>query len=258
MLGTMKSRRASSESLFPHHVIGPALLVSAAAFAGCSPAASTCVAGMVISCPCAGGGMGTQRCLTEGTYGECSCPPDAGTDIDGSAPEIDAGGPDSGEPDSGEPDAGPVLRYAGRIDGATSIWATLPGAGGFVGLEAGNAACRTIGGDHVCEVRELIAAQAAGELAGVAEGATAWLHRTVALSEGGVPSEPGPGGSCNGWTYGGNATADGEYLLFVADGEFQYLIDDDTSYDGVSTDATRPDLECGGVSRSILCCFPAP
>ena len=201
----------------------------------------------------ASGGMGTQRCLPEGTYGECSCLPDAGIGVDGGAPELDAGGPDAREPD-----AGPVLRYAGRIESATSVWATLPGAGGLVGLEAGNAACRTIGGDHVCEIRELIDAQTAGELAAIPEGATAWMHRTVALSEAGVPSEPGPGGSCNGWTYGGNATADGEYLLFIAAGEFQYLVDDDTSYDGVSTDATRPDLECGGVLRSILCCFPTP
>ena len=40
----------------------------------------SCTSGMSVACSCAGGGMGTQVCGRDGTYGACECfTPDGGT-----------------------------------------------------------------------------------------------------------------------------------------------------------------------------------
>lgn len=218
--------------------------------------------GLVIECPCGGGATGTQRCLADGTFSECMC---------GAA---DAGPPDSGAPglDTGplEPDGGPVpgdagadvdshVYYAGRVDGAGPVWASLPSSGGMTGLAAGDAACRAIGGDHACDYEEVVLAAARGQLASIPAGTTAWVQRTTTVDVGGTPSPPGPGGNCNDWTYATNHIGDGEYMTFETAGVPTFHLDNDTLYDAFDPSHAIPgDLQCGGEIRSILCCFPSP
>ncbi|MFO0614862.1 MAG: hypothetical protein U0414_19900 [Polyangiaceae bacterium] len=131
----------------------------------------------------------------------------------------------------------------------------------MTGLAAGDAQCANlgVGADHVCDYEEVLKAEAQGELAAIPMGTIVWLQRTTVASVGGQPSQPGPGGRCNDWTDAGNQASDGEYATFDAPGKPTYHLDGDTIYDpaqpGLHTVAG--DLHCGGVLRSILCCFPA-
>lgn len=246
--------------------------IALASVVGCANPTSSCVPGMAIECPCSGSTRGVQICGAGGTFGACDC---------GSG---DAGGTDSGAVADGGSDAGSVqtdtgvdaatndandvdawsdpcaghVTYAGRIDGATASWGALPSAGGNSGVDAGNAACETLGADHVCEYTEVLAAQAAGELAGIPLGTTAWVHRTTTAQVGGVDSAPGPGGRCNDWTYTTNHIADGEYITFDTAGVPTYHLDNDTIFDAANPGVhTSADLPCGGASRAILCCYAA-
>jgi hypothetical protein len=76
---------------------------------------------------------------------------------------------------------------------------------------------------------------------------------------GGTASAPGPGGRCNDWKYMTNHISDGEYVTFATAGTPTFHLDNDTVFDptmpGVHT--IPGDLDCGGVTRSILCCYQA-
>jgi hypothetical protein len=50
---------------------------------------------------------------------------------------------------------------------------------GFLGIQAGDQACKDIGADHVCTYREIVDADAKGELNVLPRGLTYWLHRTT-------------------------------------------------------------------------------
>lgn len=158
--------------------------------------------------------------------------------------------------DSGEIDTytgSPI--YAGRFQDAPGNWGTLSVADGFIGFEAGNTACKSIGADHVCAYTEVLAAQSQGDFSSISQGTTAWLHRTTYEMVNGVDSPPGAGGRCNDWTADTSHVADGEYVSFDQAGVPTFHLDDDTFYDGVSTAHVQPDLlPCGGVIRDILCC----
>lgn len=180
---------------------------------------------------------------------------------------------------------------------ALSVWSSLPANAGFTGLAAGASQCQAlgVGADHVCDLTEIQAAAAAHEplLASVPQGTTAWMQRTTpvyveglsgapctaamagqtdsdpqdvcATPDGGVPctctySPPGPGGNCNGWTYQGHISGDGEYYTFDQKGVPAYHFDNDTVFN-----PSQPyvhvhvglDFACGGQQRAILCCFPS-
>jgi hypothetical protein len=190
---------------------------------------------MVIACPC-GGGQGTQRCESSGTYSACTCT-DAGTPVDAPMTASDA------------PATRPI--YAGQVPNIGSVWSSE----GMTGLAAGAGLCAGTGGDHVCDYTEVVRAASAGELAAIPMGTTAWLQRTTTVDVGGTPSPAGPGGNCNNWTFNGNHIADGEYITFDAAGVPTYHFDNDTAFDGIDTTHVTPgDLDCGTVMRAILCC----
>lgn len=235
--------------------------------AACGPSTSTCVPGMVIECPCAGGATGSQTCLASGSYGACECDGnDAGTDapVIADAPTgtdtpatVDA----PVETDAPvEMDVPAHVYYAGRIDGAGPVWGALPSAGGMTGLDAGDAACATIGADHVCDYEEVVLAASLGQLSTIPAGTTAWVQRTTTVDVGGVSSPPGPGGNCVDWTYSTNHIGDGEYAVFETAGVPTFHLDNDTIFDPSAPGVHDivGDLQCGGTIRSILCCFAAP
>lgn len=222
--------------------------------AGCPSSVSTCTPGMIIECPCGGGVTGTQRCASDGTYGDCSCGAvDAGLPTDG-GPAADAVVPVDAGPDAFE---APIV-YGGLVPNATSQWSALPTSEGQTGLEAGVRACRAIGADHPCDYEEVVLAAAYGQLAEIPMGTTAWLQRTTSVEVGGVTSEPGPGANCQGWTFVGNHVADGEYITFDVAGVPTYHFDADTYWDGIATEHTTAGLQCGGEMRAILCCNARP
>lgn len=151
--------------------------------------------------------------------------------------------------------------YAGKLDGAGSVWSELPQAMNAVGLEAGDNACKSlaVGADHVCDYEEVLLAEAQGELASIPAGTTAWVQRTTTAIVNGAPSEPGRGGNCNNWTFGGNHLADGEYATFDTTGVPTFHLDDDTIFDPnapLGEHIIAADLQCGSTVRSILCCYP--
>ncbi len=226
-------------------------LACALSLVGCPSSPPLCTPGMSIACPCAGRDDGTQRCGADGTYGECACgDTDAG-------PRVDAGGSDA--PAAGDAFVADAFTapdiYAGLVPDAPSAWARLPTAEGQMGLEAGARACRVIGGDHPCDYEEVIVAHGLGQLDAIPMGTTAWLQRTTTVDVAGVPSLPGRGGNCADWTFEGNQAADGEYITFDAAGVPTYHFDADTAYDGIDTTHITPgDLDCGGLTRAILCC----
>lgn len=66
-------------------------LLGLLALSACTETAgvNTCVPSQVVACPCTGGGVGTQTCLADGTYGTCMCPTvDAGQANDGGALDV--------------------------------------------------------------------------------------------------------------------------------------------------------------------------
>lgn len=258
---------------------------------------SGCVPGTTIECACLGGTKGIQSCKDDGKgYAACQCEgttstgsgtggatgttssSGTGTGVCGNGiiePTDNCGSPGSeffcaadcnggtGGSDAGAGGAcaGHVY-YAGKYDGAPSVWAMLPAAGGNTGLDAGNSQCKAlgVGADHVCDYDEIQAAFAAKEAAfmGIAQGTTVWVQRTTSANVNGTPSAAGPGGRCNNWTYATNHISDGEYITFDTAGTPNFHLDNDTVFDpnnpGVHTQA---DLQCGGVNRSILCCYQA-
>jgi hypothetical protein len=120
------------------------------------------------------------------------------------------------------------------------------------GVKAGNAMCLAIGADRICKHSDIVAADAAGELASLPTNVTYWLHRTTPVMD---PTQPnksckpifdaaknsddyvgntkdcstgvskycdpntlqcsiraGAGGRCNEWTFPSNHVADGEWF----------------------------------------------
>ncbi len=245
----------------------------------CTPTAAHCVTGMAIQCACSGTTQGVQTCLADGTFSTCAC-----NGTDGGTPTADAGsdagsdaavsttdgGTDAFVSTDGGTDAaldalyvGHVF-YAGMVNGVGPVWSAAPGAAGQIGLAAGNSACTAIGvgADHACDYEELRAADANNEAAfrAIAAGTTGWVQRTTHALVGGVDSAPGPGGNCDDWNYATNHIGDGEYVTFDTAGHPTYHLDNDTIFDpaagGIHT--IPGDLQCGGVTRAILCCFPLP
>jgi len=199
-----------------------------------------------------------QRCEADGTYGECTCGSEDAGPVDAPV-AVDVPGSVDAPDDAPATDA-PVLApiYAGFVAGVSSVWASAPGASGQTGLAAGDSVCQTagLGADHVCDYEEIVLAASAGELSSIAAGTSAWLQRTTTVSVGGTPSTPGSGGNCNNWTFNGNHLADGEYITFDTAGTPTYHFDPDTYFDAIDTTHAVPgDLECGGATRALFCCF---
>lgn len=263
---------------------------------GGSGGGSGCTPGVQQACACLGGTMGIQVCNDEGRgFGTCQCEmtssssSSSGTASSSSSSgstgtcgdgikqasdqcgnpasefyckadcEIDGGTGGSGG--AGGSCAGHVY-YAGMYKpvAPSSVWGGLPGAGGLTGLDAGNNQCKAlnIGADHVCDYEEVLKAQAQGELAAIPQGTTAWVHRTTVAMVNGQPSQPGPGGRCNDWTYATNHISDGEYVAFEQAGVPTFYLDNDTVYDGNAPGVhTLTGLQCGGEIRALLCCYQA-
>lgn len=165
---------------------------------------------------------------------------------------------------------------------------------GMEGIQAGQDMCAAIGGDKICSYQQVLDAEAAGELSGLAEGQEFWIHRvattvncldaTCNMSSG--VSVPGPGGRCNDWTYSTNHISDGEFAVVdsvnaapanaTKIGNVIYYMDDNTFYNpggGGGTPGGECSTEnkatghndggipgcagkCGGATpRAILCCY---
>lgn len=263
-------------------------------------AGGRCTPGETQSCACLGGTTGVQLCADDGAHYEtCQCETTTTTSGSGGSSSsssgamatcgdgviqasdhcdnpgsefhckvdcaLNVGGSGGGttttttETGSGGACAGHVY-YAGKFDGASSVWGGLTQAMGATGLDAGNNVCKSlnVGADHVCDYEEVLLAQAQGELANVPAGTTAWVQRTTVAMVNGNPSQPGPGGRCNGWTYLTNHISDGEYATFDTVGNPTFHLDNDTTFDPAQPGMyTLADLQCGGVTRSILCCYQA-
>jgi hypothetical protein len=255
-----------------------------------------CTPGKTETCACVGGTMGVQTCKDDGRgFDECQCSTTTTSSGTGGASSSSSSGSmgtcgdgqiqpsdhcdnpssefyckqdcmnattsssSSTSSSSGDPCTGHVY-YAGKFDGAPSVWANLPGAGGLTKLDAGNAQCKAlnIGADHVCDYEEVLKAQQNGELANIPKGTTAWVQRTTVAMVNGAPSDPGPGGRCNDWSYATNHLSDGEYISFDDVGVPTFHLDNDTQYTDKTADGhAGPGLDCGGVMRSILCCYTA-
>lgn len=254
-----------------------------------------CTPGQPLACACADGADGVQTCLEDGSaYGPCACndsteggtePTAPETETDASTGSDTTGGlcgngvEDPGECSMGDPaycpddcasddtttgpdcvDDGPI--YVTLTPPTVSRWEL----NAVVGFGAGQQMCRdtaaAMGAPNadmvtVCSYLQVIQAEIAGELAAVPMGTTAWIHRTTVADVMGTPSPPGIGGRCEDWTSLANDVADGEYADFLGGGMVSYVLDDDTTYDGVDTTHTQPGLlECGMQTRSILCCNP--
>lgn len=248
----------------------------------------TCTPNETKGCLCPGGGEGVQVCASDGrSYSACDCGSGGNGGSTGTSSGGDGGGNTQvgacgdGVEDQGECDVGSEnyckedckpgttmettttdpceghITFAGYVDMVASAWGSHPQANGKTGYEAGVEICKTIAADHPCDYLEVQAAYTAGELATVPQGVTAWIHRTTDEIVGGVNSPPGAGGRCNNWVYTTNHISDGEFASFDMVGTPTYHLDNDTFYDGIDTTHTiAGDLQCGGVMRAILCCYP--
>jgi len=163
--------------------------------------------------------------------------------------------------------------------GIPSVWSY----GGEKGIQAGIDMCQAVGADHVCTYAEVLAADAKGELAGIAQGTEFWVHRvTTPVSKlGGQAgmSMPGPGARCNDWEYPTNHISDGEFGVVDTGlgldnateiGNLTIFVDNDSAFTGDPAD----NHQCGGVTsatagtpgcagncgnatpKAILCCYP--
>lgn len=254
---------------------------------------STCTPNQQVSCDCPGGTKGVQVCNEDGrSFSACDCGGSTGGGGAGGGTTGGAGGGTTGLCGNGMIDPGEcetgefqcpqdcmgtggagggtttssntcegVVTFAGLYNaemGVPSAWGADPKSNGMSGYEAGIVLCGTLGADHPCTYEEVRKAEAAGELAGIPEKTTAWIHRTTPETVNGSVSQPGAGGRCNNWVYTTNHISDGEYATFDVAGVPTYHLDGDTFFDGVDTSHTiTGDLQCGGVSRAIFCCFPA-
>jgi hypothetical protein len=261
--------------------VGTALLglvVGGVAACGSSGDANGCVPGDQTACDCPGGvAKGVHVCADDGkSYGTCQCGgvgggsgssgsgqgacgdgvPQAGECTVGSefyCPQDCAGSASSGGPDGGDPCAGHVY-YAAMVPNVASVWVS----GGLTSFAAGDDMCvkLNMGADHVCDYEEVLAAEKNGELKNIPAATTAWVQRTTSAMVNGKASLPGAGGRCNDWTYSTNHISDGEYITFAAVGVPTYHLDNDTIYNMADPTHTIPgDLECGGATRNILCCY---
>jgi hypothetical protein len=244
-----------------------------------------CTPNEVQFCPCAGGGEGVQTCQGDGQgWSVCDCGDGTGgRGGDGGSGTTQTGACGDGAEDPGECDTGSEnycpqdcmgtggsggtggstntcvgkATYGGSVMGVGPDWGNHPQSNGKTGYEAGVEICKSIGADHPCEYQEVVAAELAGELAAIPQGTSAWIHRTTDAEVNGTVSVAGPGGRCNNWVYTTNHISDGEYATFDMVGIPTYHLDNDTFYDGVDiTHANPTDLQCGGMIRDILCCFP--
>lgn len=289
--------------------VAGAFLALAGGLAACGSGGNTtgCTPGATQECACLGGTKGVQSCNTDGKgFAMCQCgsaTSSGATSGSGGAPHTGASS-SSGMPTCGDGKIEPSdhcdnpssefycksdcmmattgtggmgtggacaghINYAGKFDGADSVWAELPAAGGQTGLDAGNAQCKSlgVGADHVCDYTEVQAALAAHEATFMAipKGTTAWVQRTTTVNlvgtmpvtSGGTPSLPGAGGRCNDWKYKTNHISNGEYAAFDAVGTPTFHLDHDTKFDAANPGLhnTANDQTCGGTTRSILCCF---
>lgn len=238
------------------------------------PAGQVCANGKCGPCQATSQCTQPQQCLlpqgvcTSGTGG------DSGVTITDSGPGFDACATGS---------------YAGLLPGHTSVWGTslAAAAGGKVGKAAGDNACNlTFAGSHVCTWQELKTLDTCGKLIALKNTTTnAWLHRdtpetangtTITFEDGrpagqtsaGTGAANQRGGSCDDWRYGTNHIADGEFVEFGG-GTMIARLDGDTAsddtYNGLGypsncganpcvSHAVSGKLECGGVTRAILCC----
>jgi cysteine-rich repeat protein len=136
---------------------------------------------------------------------------------------------------------------------------------GFTGIDAGNEMCKQIGADHICTHAELRKAEMhvdpmtmKNELASIAAGTSIWLHRedTDMVMVNNVMTAGGAGARCNDWKYETNHISDGEFCDLAANGVLNCSYDSDPVYDGLNPGVhVQAGLNCGGVSRSITCCF---
>jgi len=259
--------------------------------------AGSCVPGQQVVCPCPDSGQGVQVCAADGSsYGPCSCgaatesagQTESDTEVDSVSGDgtTEAGTCGNGVEDPGEcPVACPQdcmavddtmgdssttgtdscandPIFVASIPMVASRWENA----GVVGYGAGVSLCQQAATNlglplpmevSVCDYEQVLQAEAAGELAVLPVGTTAWIHRTTVAPVMAVNSAPGVGGRCVDWTYTTNHISDGEYLEMGAGGVPTYFLDGDTFYDGVDTTHTQPGmLECGSQMRSILCCNP--
>lgn len=270
-----------------------AVVVFGPACGGTGETGGSCTPNQQESCACPGDKSGVQTCNRDGTaFGICECEGASsnsgggGTGGDGGFGGGPMGACGDGIEDQGECDPGAEsycpedckpgtggtggtgggtggdpceghVTYAGLVGNVPAAWGQHPDANSKTGFEAGIAICATLGADHPCTYEEMRLAETAGELANIAQGTAAWIHRTMPEMVGGTPSAAGPGGRCNDWVYTTNHISDGEYATFDMVGIPSYHLDNDTFYDGVDTTHTiANDLQCGGQMRAILCCFP--
>lgn len=257
--------------------------------------AGSCVPGQQVACACPGGGDGIQVCNPDGSsFGPCSCGDATGDESESRGEsETDAASGDgttggtcgNGVEDPGEcPQACPqdCMGVDDTMDGSSTgadscadepiFVASVPmqpsrwESGAVIGFAAGQDLCRQAAAGvgvpmpmevTVCDYEQVLMAEAAGELAALPVGTTAWIHRTTVATVNAANSAPGTGGRCVDWTYTTNHISDGEYLEMGAGGVPTYFLDNDTFYDGVDTTHTQVGvLQCGTEMRSILCCNP--
>lgn len=259
--------------------------------------AGSCVPGQQVACACPGGADGVQVCALDGSsFGVCSCGDATGgegqtesdTEIESAsgdgttaAETCGNGVEDPGEcpaacpqdcmavddtmgasGTTGEDSCANEPIYVANVPMQPSRWES----GALIGFAGGQDLCRQAATAlgvpmpmevTVCDYEQVLQAEAAGELATLAAGTTAWIHRTTVANVLGVNSAPGTGGRCVDWTYQTNHISDGEYVEIGAGGVGTYFLDNDTFYDGVDTTHTQPGmLECGTQMRAILCCNP--
>jgi large exoprotein involved in heme utilization and adhesion len=162
--------------------------------------------------------------------------PDGGVKVDG------------GVIDAGDPCAGKTL-YRNALASRASQWAY----NNLVGMAAANAECKAQGADHFCDYEEIKAAAAKGELAGVANGTTVWVHRTTAAVVGGISNPGGGGARCDDWTYGSNHLNQGEFATINGGQPTFDLAPGDQLGVGFAPSGASA-RKCGTVVRSILCC----
>ncbi|MDI1443899.1 DUF4215 domain-containing protein [Polyangium sp. 6x1] len=174
------------------------------------------------------------------------------------------------------PDAGtdaPIDPCVGKV--IFSGFAAAPSGpqwafGGSVGYDGGTKQCQAIGAAGVCDyeqLKEIFTNPAAHPVdmtklaTAVPAGTTitAWVNRTTPETVNGVVSQPGPGGTCNNWTYTTNHLSDGEYVTITntagaVSGTF--TLDSDTVYTTDPQGHAQAGLDCNGSMRYIPCCFP--
>ncbi|MFO0632186.1 MAG: hypothetical protein U0168_04975 [Nannocystaceae bacterium] len=239
-------------------LLGAALACSVEGGGGDDGFGASCTPNTVVACTCPDQSASTLQCDANGIPGACMCAAATEGSSGGGGSSDGSGGGSGGSDDSGTAADGSSGSggcdgiYAGKVDGIGVPWVYQ----GQMGLQGGNAACASIGADHVCEYAEVRMAQDAGELDGLIN-TSAWIHRETIESIDGVPSAPGPGGRCVDWTDGSGMFADGEWVDFgVAD--IIYHLDPDTFYDGLDSSHTDPvERPCAMVLRAVLCCNAA-